>query len=147
MLRKWNFVVNLSLSTTHLLFRLNISYIIMLYVIRLNISLNDKWVVERLKFGSYCMINCGKTNNDIFPEFLVFHCLVSGWPHIWSWRVYCISFSTDCSWFSLCFLQHTTKVFVLGNAFHDRNWIDPSKVCKYNKNITGRNVVLTILFS
>ena len=27
---------------------------------------NDTWVVKRLKFGSYCMINCGETSNDIF---------------------------------------------------------------------------------
>ena len=43
------------------------------------LSLNDKWVVKRLKFGSCCMINYGETGNDILPEFLVFKWLISGW--------------------------------------------------------------------
>ena len=30
------------------------------------LSLKHKWVVKRLKFGSYFMINCGETGNDIF---------------------------------------------------------------------------------
>ena len=42
------------------------------------LSLTDKLVVKRLNFESYCMINCGKTGNDIFPEFLVFKWLISG---------------------------------------------------------------------
>ena len=50
------------------------------------LSLNDKWVVKRLKFGSYCLINCGETGHDILLEFLVFEWLISGWHHIWSWQ-------------------------------------------------------------
>ena len=34
-----------------------------------------RWVVKRLKFVSYCMINCGETGNDIFPKILVFEWL------------------------------------------------------------------------
>ena len=30
-------------------------------------SIKDKWVVKRLKFGSYCMIKCEETNNVKFP--------------------------------------------------------------------------------
>ena len=97
--------------------RLNISYIIILYVIRLNISLNDKWVVERLKFGSYCMINCGKTDNDIFPEFLVFHCLISGWPHIWSWRVYLFLFQLIALGFPCVFYNTPQKFLFWGMLF------------------------------
>ena len=41
MLKKWNFAVILGIK--------------------------DKWVVKRLKFGSYCMINCGEPDNEIFP--------------------------------------------------------------------------------
>ena len=34
------------------------------------LSLKHKWVVvKRLKFGSYFMINCGETDNDIFRNF------------------------------------------------------------------------------
>ena len=33
------------------------------------LSLKHKWVVKRLKFGSYFMINCGETGNDIFRNF------------------------------------------------------------------------------
>ena len=36
------------------------------------LSLNDKWVVKTLKSGSYCMINCEETRNDIFLKFPVF---------------------------------------------------------------------------
>ena len=28
-------------------------------------KLNDKWIVKKPKFGSYCTINCWGTNNDI----------------------------------------------------------------------------------
>ena len=31
------------------------------------LTVNNKWVVKRLKFGSYCMMNCGETCNNIFP--------------------------------------------------------------------------------
>ena len=31
------------------------------------LGIKDKWVVKRLKFGSYCMINCGEPDNEIFP--------------------------------------------------------------------------------
>ena len=31
------------------------------------LTLNNKWVVKRLKFVSYCMINDGETSNEIFP--------------------------------------------------------------------------------
>ena len=33
------------------------------------LSLKHKWVVKRLKFGRYFMINCGETDNDIFRNF------------------------------------------------------------------------------
>ena len=46
MLRKWNFAVMLSLK--------------------------QKQVVKRLKFGSYCTINCGETGN-IFQNFWFFN--------------------------------------------------------------------------
>ena len=52
MLKKWNFAVILSIK--------------------------DKEIVKRLKFGSYCMINCGETDNDIFLWFLVFEWLHAG---------------------------------------------------------------------
>ena len=39
------------------------------------LNLNDKWVVKRLRFGSYCMINCAETSNDIFLKFPIFN----GW--------------------------------------------------------------------
>ena len=29
-------------------------------------SIKDKQIVKRLKFGSYCMINCGENDNDVF---------------------------------------------------------------------------------
>ena len=32
------------------------------------LSIKDKWVAfKRLKFGSYCMIKYGETDNDKFP--------------------------------------------------------------------------------
>ena len=42
------------------------------------LSLTDKLAVKGLNFERYCMINCGKTGNDISPEFLVFKWLISG---------------------------------------------------------------------
>ena len=35
-------------------------------------KVNDKWLVQRPKCGSYCTINCGEIQNHIFLEFLVF---------------------------------------------------------------------------
>ena len=31
------------------------------------LSIKDTWLVKRLKFGSYYVINCGETDNGIFP--------------------------------------------------------------------------------
>ena len=62
MLKKWNFAVILSLK--------------------------HKWIVKRLKFGSYFRINCGESGNDIFCSFWFLNS--QDWRHIWSWRVYLI---------------------------------------------------------
>ena len=115
------------------------------------LTLNNIWVVKRLKFGSYCMINCGETCNDIF-WFLNGYKLtgVSYWsppPQI-KCTVYCkyanlswcmpksskpytfmyafssiayCSFSTDCPWFCSFFTTHCNNCFVLWNVFHNRD--------------------------
>ena len=89
MLRKWNFTDIL----TYILPLLRFQGVQKCNIGRIWVKLNDKWVVKRPKFASYCTINCGEIGNNIFLEFLVFEWLISGRRrHIWSYGCIILTF-------------------------------------------------------
>ena len=107
MLKKWNFAVIL--------------------------SLNHKWVVEILKFGSYFMINCGETIFSVISGFWI----VTGWRHIWSWRVYLID--SPNFWMSFRWPARCIK--------REENVINIAKPCIHKAAGSGIDEVLFPIFS
>ena len=104
-------------------------------------SYNDKWVVKRLKFGSYCMTNCGETGTYILPEFLDLEWLISGWLHILSWQVIIL---TSNPTYLNCWVSHCWPV---GCTKRDQNDINIAKPCMYKMAGSGINEMIFPSFS
>ena len=105
------------------------------------IMVNDKWIIKRPKFESYCAINCGETDNDISLKFLVFELLILGWRHIWKWQVY----HTDHkSMPQNCWVSYRSPAICVKREENDINIVKP---CIHKAAGSGINEIIFSNFS